>query len=181
MIGRRGVVLLALVLALTGCGGDEPETAEEQPASAAPETEAPESPAEDAEYPSADAQSPAEAAAGGGTVAVMDSELGQILVDAEGRALYRFEQDGSGESTCYDQCEQNWPALETDGEPQAGDGADQALLGTTERRDGTMQVTYADRPLYYFAGDQGPGDVKGQGIGGVWFLVAPDGSAIPAE
>lgn len=114
----------------------------------------------------------------GGTVGVADSDLGEILVDAEGRTVYRFEQDTGPESTCYDECAQSWPALEADGDPQGGEGIDDALLGTTERDDGTMQVTYGDRPLYHFAGDTGEGDTNGQGVGDIWFVVGPDGAAI---
>ena len=33
-------------------------------------------------------------------------------------------------------------------------------------------------PLYFFSGDAAPGDTNGQGIGDVWYVVAPDGTAI---
>lgn len=46
-------------------------------------------------------------------------------------------------------------------------------LGTTTRTNGTKQVTYGGHPLYYFAGDTAADQTKGQGIGGVWFLVGP--------
>jgi predicted lipoprotein with Yx(FWY)xxD motif len=112
------------------------------------------------------------------TVTVADSDVGQILVDGEGRALYRFLSDSAGTSTCFDDCEANWPILSADGQPQAGEGLDGATLGTIEREDGSTQVTINGWPLYYFAGDQAPGDTNGQGVGDVWYLVAPDGSTI---
>jgi len=113
------------------------------------------------------------------TVAVEDSDLGQIVVDAaEGRTLYVFLVDEGTESTCYDDCEASWPPLTVDGDPAAGEGIDASLLGTTEREDGSIQVTLDGHPLYYFASDETPDDVNGQGVGDVWYVVSPDGAAI---
>ncbi len=110
---------------------------------------------------------------------VADSSLGEIVVDADGTTLYLFAPDARGESTCYDQCEQNWPPLV--GEVQAGDGIDASLLGTTTRTDGSVQVTYAGWPLYFFAADAAAGDTNGQGLNDVWWVVAPDGTAIGTD
>jgi predicted lipoprotein with Yx(FWY)xxD motif len=115
------------------------------------------------------------------TVQAGSSELGDILVDADGRTLYLFENDTDGKSTCYDDCATNWPALIAEGDPVAGDGVDASQLGTTERTDGTQQVTYAGQPLYHFAGDEAPGDTNGQEIGDVWYVVSPDGSPVEGE
>jgi predicted lipoprotein with Yx(FWY)xxD motif len=111
------------------------------------------------------------------TVAVEDSDLGQIVVDAEGRTLYVFLADSGAESTCYDDCEENWPPLTVDGELVAGEGID-GPLGTTEREDGSTQVTLDGHPLYYFAADATPDDINGQGVGDVWYVVSPEGEAI---
>jgi predicted lipoprotein with Yx(FWY)xxD motif len=113
------------------------------------------------------------------TVAVEDSELGEIVVDGEGRTLYVFLVDEGSESTCYDDCEANWPPLIVEGDP-AGDGVDASLLGTTEREDGSTQVTLDGHPLYYFGGDETSDDVNGQGMGDVWYVVSPEGEAITA-
>ena len=117
---------------------------------------------------------------GDATIALADSSLGMIIVDAEGKTLYGFTNDTAGESTCYDQCEQNWPPLlATD--PAAigvGEGLDASLLTTVARTDGTMQVKYGDWPLYYFAADAAAGDTNGQGVGEVWFVVGADGALI---
>jgi len=119
-------------------------------------------------------EEPAEA-----TVAVEDSDLGQIVVDgAEGRTLYVFLVDEGTESTCYDDCETNWPPLTVEGDPAAGEGIDASLLGTTEREDGSIQVTLDGHPLYYFAADETADDVNGQGVGDVWYVVSPEGEAI---
>ena len=114
------------------------------------------------------------------TVAVEDSDLGQIVVDAGGKTLYVFLADEGTESTCYDDCEAAWPPLTVEGDPGAGDGIDAALLGTTERDDGSTQVTLDGHPLYYFASDETADDTNGQGVGDVWFVVSPDGEAIQA-
>jgi predicted lipoprotein with Yx(FWY)xxD motif len=114
---------------------------------------------------------------GSASVMTADSDFGEIVVDADGRTLYVFDPDEGKKSTCYDDCEASWPPLLTDGSP-GGDGVDASLLGTTERKDGSTQVTLDGWPLYVFAGDQAPGDTNGQGVGEVWHVVAPDGTAI---
>ena len=71
--------------------------------------------------------------------------------------------------------------VSTEGDPVAGDGTDASLLGTTEGPGGATQVVYNGWPLWYFAGDQGPGDVNGHGLvsfGGTWLLVSPSGDGI---
>lgn len=112
---------------------------------------------------------------------------GSYLVDSDGHALYLFTSDtqGEGSSTCYDACAEAWPPLLTTGDPAAAAPAvDASMLGTIERQDGSMQVTYNGWPLYYFQQDAGPGDVAGQdihGFGGEWYLVSPQGQQIEAE
>jgi predicted lipoprotein with Yx(FWY)xxD motif len=112
------------------------------------------------------------------TVAVAETDLGDVLVDQDGMTLYVFDNDEGGESACYDDCAANWPPVVVEDAADAGDGADAGLLGTTERTDGTTQVTYNDKPLYYWVGDDAPGDTEGQAVGDVWWAVAPDGDAV---
>jgi predicted lipoprotein with Yx(FWY)xxD motif len=116
--------------------------------------------------------------AGSGTVTVHEGDLGQMLVDSQGRTLYLFLSDSGSKSTCYSDCASNWPALTTDARPTAGDGVEASMLGTTTRTDGTTQVTFDGHPLYRFAGDTAAGDTNGEGIGDVWYAVAPDGTPI---
>lgn len=110
------------------------------------------------------------------------SELGDILVDAEGMTLYMFDQDTQGDeaSTCYDGCAETWPPLTVDGEPTAGDDVT-AELDSFERETGEPQVMADGWPLYYFASDEEPGDAAGQGINDVWWVLAPDGSPITSN
>jgi predicted lipoprotein with Yx(FWY)xxD motif len=106
------------------------------------------------------------------------ADLGEILVDAEGVTVYLFVPDSQGESTCYDECEANWPFV---GElATVVDGLDASLLGTTERTTGDLQATYNGWPLYYLANDAAPGDVNGQGVRDVWYVLDTRGDAIGA-
>jgi predicted lipoprotein with Yx(FWY)xxD motif len=115
------------------------------------------------------------------TVTLVDSDLGEILADAEGRTVYLFTRDSDGTSACTGDCLTAWPPLEASGPPVAGDGVDDSKLGTITRDDGTEQVTYASMPLYYFAGDSAAGDVNGQGVNDVWWVVDADGEAVMDE
>jgi predicted lipoprotein with Yx(FWY)xxD motif len=150
----RTSMMVALALLTTACGGDDLDAAEGS--------------ADDA----------GAAAVAEADLAVAASGFGDILVDGDGMTLYLFTNDRDGQSVCEDDCAAAWPPLVVDGEPVAGEGVDASLLGTTERDDGDTQVTYAGWPLYTWAQDQEPGDVTGQGVNDVWFVVAPDGEAI---
>jgi len=107
-----------------------------------------------------------------------DPDLGEILVGSEGRVLYMFKKDAPNQSNCDEGCLANWPPLLTQGSPVSGEGVDASLIGTADLADGTQIVTYNEMPLYYFAGDAQPGDTNGQGVGDVWFVVTPEGSAV---
>jgi predicted lipoprotein with Yx(FWY)xxD motif len=156
---RKALASAALVAALTvaaaACGGDD------EP-SGTVATEAP--------------TTTAAQEAGATTVAVADSRLGDILVDADGRTLYVFTKDQGDQSACSGQCATNWPALT--GSATAGAGVQAALLSTSTQANGDTQVTYDGHPLYYFAGDAKPGDTNGQGVGNAWFALTGDGQLV---
>ena len=116
---------------------------------------------------------------GTSTVKVSDSPVGDILVDGSGRTLYLFTADGQNTNSmrCDAACLKLWPPLE--GRPKAGSGADAHLIGTT-KGDGRTQATYAGHPLYYYAHDKAAGDLKGQGIDKIWYVLDPHGAAIKA-
>ncbi len=104
--------------------------------------------------------------------------LGAFLVDANAMTLYLFTNDSPNTSTCYDQCAINWPPLLTAEALVAGEGVDASKFDTITRTDGTSQVTYNGWPLYYFVNDVAPGDVSGQGVGSVWWVVSPAGDPV---
>lgn len=161
-----------LVVALAACGGDDDDTAT---TSTAP-TDATTVPAE---------PTPDDAATtdeGGNdapvTVAVGETAFGPTLVDADGRTLYVFDQDGALTSTCDGGCATLWPPLTFEGEPLLGDDLDGDRFEAFTRDDGTTQLAVDGMPLYRFDGDTGPGDVNGHGVGGVWWAVGPDGEQL---
>jgi len=121
---------------------------------------------------------------GAATIKVDEKEpVGSYLTDGEGRSVYMFKADSKNKTTCYDACAQAWPPVISQGEPQAGEGVDQQLLGTIERDDGTQQVTYNGWPLYYLIKDQKPGDIVGEdftGVGAEWYLLTPQGQVAEA-
>ena len=111
-------------------------------------------------------------------VHLADSGLGQILVDPDGLTLYLFTVDTGGESACYDSCADNWPAVPGDTAVASSLDSSMFTFGTTERTDGSSQLTLNDQPLYYFAGDSAPGDTNGQGLNDVWYVVDANGQMI---
>ncbi|HEY6550929.1 MAG TPA: hypothetical protein VIY71_07000 [Solirubrobacterales bacterium] len=122
------------------------------------------------------------AASTGGTVAVVTAasapKLGRIIVDSKGLTLYDFHKDKGTTSACYGGCAKVWPPLTTEGNPQVGEGAMASKLGTTKRKDGTLQVTYAGHPLYTYTADTKPGDAKGNdfsSFGAEWYALQPSG------
>jgi predicted lipoprotein with Yx(FWY)xxD motif len=121
-------------------------------------------------------ETPAAGAPAASTVQTAQSEFGAILTDAKGMTLYMFDPDARGQSTCDAECLQAWPVFE--GPAQAGQGVDASLLGTTKATDGTTMATYNGWPLYYWVDDQRAGDVTGQAVGDVWWVIGPDGEPI---
>jgi predicted lipoprotein with Yx(FWY)xxD motif len=117
------------------------------------------------------------------TLTVRPSDFGRILFDGRGYVLYAFTRDPSGRSACAEACAKAWPPyiLRSGQALRAGSGTTSSLLRTTRRSDGTRQVTYAGRPLYYYVGDRRPGQVSCQNVrefGGLWLVVRASGSLV---
>jgi predicted lipoprotein with Yx(FWY)xxD motif len=120
----------------------------------------------------------------GVTVSTHTGAYGTYLSDGSGHALYMFEPDKNGTSTCYGECAHFWPPLTSTGAATASGGATQSMLGTTKRTDGKTQITYAGHPLYTFSQDKAAGDTKGQGLnlsGGQWYLLSTNGTSITSK
>lgn len=102
-----------------------------------------------------------------------NASFGAFLTDASGRTIYLFTKDTqASQSVCADKCATTWPPVTPTDATALPDGVP-GQLTTFDRADGTQQVAYNGIPLYYFAKDAKAGDVNGQGIGGVWFIVPP--------
>jgi predicted lipoprotein with Yx(FWY)xxD motif len=153
-----GAAVAALAIVLSACGGG----GDDQGSGATATTAA--------------AQQAAE-----GTVAVANTGLGEVLVDAKGRTLYVFTKDKGDQSVCSGKCAAAWPALTVTGAATPGTGVQASLLSTSKQANGSTQVTYGGKPLYYFAGDKAPGDTKGQGLNDVWWVVRGDGSLVQTK
>ncbi|GAA3723656.1 hypothetical protein GCM10022225_00650 [Plantactinospora mayteni] len=103
--------------------------------------------------------------------------MGQVVTDDKGWVLYRFDQDSAKPptTTCAGECARVWPPALTNGKPDLkGVAADK--VGTVTRADGTKQITIGGWPVYRYLGDKKPGQWKGQGVGGTWFVVTPTGT-----
>jgi predicted lipoprotein with Yx(FWY)xxD motif len=114
-------------------------------------------------------------------IATAQTPLGTILTDAHGRAVYLFGADKTARSTCIGACAQEWPPVTTTGTAVAGAGVNAALMSTSPRADGTMQLTYNGHPLYYYDDDKGPGTTAGEGensFGAKWYVLTPAGLKI---
>jgi predicted lipoprotein with Yx(FWY)xxD motif len=170
---RRGifgaVLLIALATAASACGGDEEGGGAATSRSTSTTSASDSSPAETSRAKQTT------------TVKVMQTRYGRMLVDGKGRALYLFTKEGGPKARCYGGCAEAWPVFYARGKVRAGQGAKRALIGTTRRRGGRRQITYAGHPLYYYVTDRKPGQVTCQNVvefGGTWLVVAPSGAAI---
>jgi predicted lipoprotein with Yx(FWY)xxD motif len=168
------VLLLALALAAAGCGGDD-EAAQPAGEAAAPPTTSSAS----AQRP--DGEAGLRVAAQQTRIVAQESDFGRVLFDANGQVVYVFEIDDRDQSNCTSaDCVEAWPPVLTEEEPSAGAGIDSELLGTIRRDDGTLQVTYNGRPLYFYE-HEGPGEIKCHDVnlhGGRWWVVAPAGDPV---
>jgi predicted lipoprotein with Yx(FWY)xxD motif len=123
-------------------------------------------------------------AAGEKIVLKKTGDLGKILRDEDGHVVYLFEKDKTTKSQCYGACASNWPPVITKGKPVAGKGIIKSKLGTTKRKNGKKQVTYNGHPLYYYAGDNKPGQANGEGLdafGAEWYVLSKSGNKVDKD
>lgn len=115
------------------------------------------------------------------TVMMGKGKAGPVLTDAAGMSLYTFDKDAPGAtaSSCTGACAARWPALTVTGTPTAGPGVPGQLAAVGSSAAGS-QVAWNGKLLYYFSGDHAAGDTNGDGVGGVWHVVAPQQSSSTA-
>lgn len=162
------VAVTGAALLIAGCGSGSKQTTTASKASrAAPGTAVPL------------AANSASTAVTGAGLTLGSSPYGKVIFDAQHRALYLFAADHGTSSTCYGVCASAWPPLLTQGAPHVPAGLNATLIGTTTRKDGSLQVTYGGHPLYYYSGDKGSGIAcqHADMHGGFWFVVSANGRA----
>jgi predicted lipoprotein with Yx(FWY)xxD motif len=169
------LLLLVVVSACGNSGADPQDEAVSEPTAAATDPD---------DAASRDEATPSPTSRPGATgtrIVVSGSEFGPMLFDATGQAIYLFDVETTSEPECYGACAEAWPPVLTRKAPVAGEGVERSLLGTTQRTDGTTQVTYNGHPLYFYA-HEGKREVKCHDIflnGGNWYVVQPGGDAAP--
>ena len=186
---RPIVIVFVLALAVAGCGSDDDSAQPQEGTTRAAATETKKSDAMKKDAMKKDAASSRRPAGEAGLrvpakqaqIVVKDSEFGRVLFDANGQVVYVFEIDGRNRSACTSaECVKAWPPVLTREPPSAGAGADKSLLGTIRRRDGSLQVTYNGRPLYFYE-HESPGEIKCHNVnlhGGLWWVVTPRGEPV---
>ena len=98
------------------------------------------------------------------------TSVGPVLADSKGLTLYWYSKDTMMSSACTGSCATAWPPLT--GKPDAAMGVRLVgKFGTIARANGVLQATYKGHPLYLYAADMAPGQVKGNGLGGVWHVI----------
>ncbi|WP_442544552.1 COG4315 family predicted lipoprotein [Arthrobacter sp. KN11-1C] len=168
-----GLGILALAIALTGCGGSPGASSTSSSAS---------SPAASSSAASSSASSggsSSSTSAGAAELKTASSSFGERVVAANGKSVYIFAKDAkdSGKSACTGGCATLWPPVTTTSAMPAVDGVS-GTIGTIPTADGKMQITVNGMPIYFYSKDEDSGDTYGQGVGGVWSLVSPSGSMV---
>jgi len=116
----------------------------------------------------------------GKALKAVGSEYGRVVADGRGEAFYLFDKEKGKRSRCYGACAEAWPPAITRGKPRGFGDVKQKLLGTTRRKNGKLQVTYKNHPLYYYV-DDSPGTILCQNVaefGGLWLVVKPNGNPV---
>lgn len=166
-------VLAVAALAMIGLAGCSPttsppageETSEEAPEETTPAEEPTEEPAE-----------------GDAALMVASTDLGDVIVDANGMTVYMFDNDtqGGDTSACTGQCLEMWPPVITTSDAPTGTDVT-GEIGTIETPEGELQVTVNGWPVYLWVNDTAPGDTTGQAVGGIWWVLDPSGEPIKDE
>jgi predicted lipoprotein with Yx(FWY)xxD motif len=176
----RGTLMIVLTLAsatvVAGCGGGGPSAEGDLQSSSVRPSQSSRPP--DKPTPEDDTAPRAEGSRQGREVKIAGSDFGPMLFDRSGQAIYLFDQEATSTPRCYGACAKAWPPVLTSGSPHGSGAVRDPLLGTTRRKDGSRQVTYAGHPRYFYAHED-----KNQVLchnvsefGGRWLVVTPSGA-----
>jgi predicted lipoprotein with Yx(FWY)xxD motif len=165
-----GLAVMALAASLTACGGGSGTTT--TTTAAAPASESPATTASESASSSASDSATVD-------LKTASSSKGDIVVDGKGMSVYYFTKDvkDSGKSNCLGDCLVKWPPVIAATDTPKVEGVT-GKVGTIDTPDGKKQVTVNGMPVYLWEKDKAPGDITGQGVGNVWYLVGPDGTMI---
>lgn len=188
MLRAIALVLLLLAVVVAGCGGDGDDDAggsDSEPAAGGSgaygggtQQAGGGTAGTDDQEASQEQAKPEKKERKGTAIKLADSQFGPVLWGGDDQAIYSFDKETTKRSECYGECAVEWPPVLTKGDPQSKGGVSQGKLGTTERRDGTTQVTYNGHPLYYYF-DEGPGELRCHnvpGFGGLWLALDEAGN-----
>lgn len=89
-----------------------------------------------------------------------------VVVTVAGRTVYTFDLDAPGVSNCYDGCAAIWPPILVQDA-----SALKSPMGSTKRKDGSLQLTFENKPVYLFLNDTRNGDAKGDGLNKIWHVI----------
>ncbi len=167
-----GVAMLLGISIATGCGSASTSAGGTTTSSTAPSTTMAEHDA--ASMHKAELMKPSPVA-----LHAKASKYGTVIFNQEGQVVYAFEKDAASTSNCSGACADFWPPVLTDGDPTATGDLDPSKVGTLTRADGSSQVTYNGRPLYYM--DEPAGEIHCQNMkmhGGLWWVVDVNGDPV---
>ena len=165
-------VALTFALLVAACGGSDDSSDSTSSATTHTKATTTTEPATTTTAPATTTTAPAAAASA--TVQTASTTLGTVLVDASGKTLYAFANDQGTTSACTGGCAGIWPPLMATASPTGGTGIDATKLSAAP----SGQVVYGGHLLYTYTPDTAAGETKGQGVGGVWHVVAPSGDII---
>ena len=98
-----------------------------------------------------------------------------MIANSAGMTLYVFVDDllTNAPSACVGDCHNDWPPAFARGRVRVAAGIT-GHIGTVDRFGQGRQLTMDGRPLYTFSGDT-PGELRGNGIGNIWWAMTPSG------
>jgi predicted lipoprotein with Yx(FWY)xxD motif len=109
---------------------------------------------------------------------VLETRVGTVVTGPGGATVYRSDADTAKppRSTCLGDCVGIFPPVTVSSQARVTvSGINPALIGAISRADGRTQLTLAGFPLYTYAGDENPGDTKGEDVNDVWHAIGPSG------
>jgi len=113
------------------------------------------------------------------TLQLVDTSLTKVIAGSDGKVLYLYKPDGQAQvSTVPAAILGAWPPVKATATPTVGAGLDKSLVSTGTQPNGEKWVRYNGHLLYGFTGDAAPGDINGNGLGGVWYAVTAAGDAV---